>query len=142
MVEVLNTVDRIDVDAVNAKHKRELYKARVKIFPKRVSGTFRQLKWWIMAVTLGIYYITPWLRWDRGAERPRIRRCWSISPIERFYFFFIEIWPQEFLLHRRSVDHGRHRSVPGHLDRGAGLVRLHLPANRVGRSVLACRTLD
>ena len=38
----------------------------MKIHPKRVYGTFRTLKWWIMAATLGIYYVTPWLRWDRG----------------------------------------------------------------------------
>ena len=95
MTEVLNTVDRIDVDAVNAKHKRENYVSRVKIFPKRVSGTFRQLKWWIMAVTLGIYYVTPWIRWDRGPSAPDqavLVDMWN----ERFYFFFIEIWPQEF----------------------------------------------
>ena len=95
MVEVLNTVDRIDVDAVNAKHKRVDYKARVKIFPKRVTGTFRSLKWWIMAATLGIYYVTPWLRWDRGAEAPDQAVLIDMAH-ERFYFFFIEIWPQEF----------------------------------------------
>ncbi len=95
MVEVINTVDRIDVEAVNAKHKREFYKARVKIFPKRVSGTFRQLKWWIMAVTLGIYYVTPWLRWDRGPDAPDQAVLIDLAH-QRFYFFFIEIWPQEF----------------------------------------------
>ncbi|MGI9414761.1 MAG: cytochrome c oxidase accessory protein CcoG [Hyphomicrobiales bacterium] len=95
MVDVTDAVDRIDVDAVNAKHKRELYKSRVKIFPKRVSGTFRSLKWWIMALTLGVYYITPWIRWDRGPSAPDqavLVDLWN----ERFYFFFIEIWPQEF----------------------------------------------
>jgi cytochrome c oxidase accessory protein FixG len=87
-------VDRIDVDAVNSKQKRSLYKARVKIFPKRVSGTFRKLKWWIMAVTLGIYYITPWLRWDRGPYAPD--QAVLIDFVHRrAYFFFIEIWPQE-----------------------------------------------
>ena len=47
-----------------------LYAAREPIFPKRVSGKFRNLKWIIMAVTLGIYYSTPWLRWDRGPNMP------------------------------------------------------------------------
>ena len=28
-------------------------------------------------------------------ERARTRRCWSICTNGRFYFFFIEIWPQE-----------------------------------------------
>ncbi|MEH6725122.1 MAG: cytochrome c oxidase accessory protein CcoG, partial [Hyphomicrobiales bacterium] len=49
---------------------QELYAARKKIFPKRASGDFRQLKWIIMFVTLAIYYVTPWLRWDRGPYAP------------------------------------------------------------------------
>ncbi|MEQ8368762.1 MAG: cytochrome c oxidase accessory protein CcoG, partial [Roseicyclus sp.] len=49
---------------------QKLYAAREPIFPKRVSGRFRRLKWWIMALTLGIYYLTPWIRWDRGPSLP------------------------------------------------------------------------
>jgi cytochrome c oxidase accessory protein FixG len=86
--------DRFDVEAVNKKENRELYKKRVKIHPKRVWGIFRQLKWIIMAVTLGIYYITPWLRWDRGLNAPD-QAVLIDMPGRRFYFFFIEIWPQE-----------------------------------------------
>ena len=47
-----------------------LYKAREPIYPKLVHGTFRRLKWAVMAVTLAIYYVTPWLRWDRGPGAP------------------------------------------------------------------------
>jgi hypothetical protein len=47
-----------------------LYAAREPIFPRRVKGAFRSMKWWIMAVTLGIYYLTPWIRWDRGPNLP------------------------------------------------------------------------
>ena len=64
------TIERIDAEAVNSKVQRELYAARKKIFPKRAYGTFRSLKWWVMGITLGIYYITPWLRWDRGEFAP------------------------------------------------------------------------
>ena len=39
-----------------------LYAAREPVFPRRVRGKFRNLKWVIMAVTLGIYYLTPWIR--------------------------------------------------------------------------------
>ncbi len=88
-------VDRFDVEAVNSKTKRVMYEARKKIFPKRVSGTFRSLKWWVMAVTLGIYYMTPWLRWDRGEYAPDQAVLVDLAN-SRFYFFFIEIWPQEF----------------------------------------------
>ena len=47
-----------------------LYVAREPIFPRRVSGKFRNLKWYVMAVTLGIYYLVPWIRWDRGPNLP------------------------------------------------------------------------
>jgi cytochrome c oxidase accessory protein FixG len=72
-----------------------LFAAREPIFPRRVHGRFRTLKWWIMGVTLGIYYITPWLRWDRGPALPDQAVLVDLAN-RRFYFFFIEIWPQEF----------------------------------------------
>ena len=72
-----------------------LYAAREPIFPRRVSGKFRTLKWWIMGLTLGIYYITPWLRWDRGPELPDQAVLVDLAN-RRFYFFWIEIWPHEF----------------------------------------------
>ncbi len=84
-----------DVEAVNARPRQKLYQARVKIFPKRTWGTFRKLKWWIMAVTLGIYWVTPWIRWDRGPSAPDQAVLVDLAN-RRFYFFFIEIWPQEF----------------------------------------------
>ncbi|MDS1138325.1 cytochrome c oxidase accessory protein CcoG [Nitratireductor indicus] len=89
-------VERIDAEAVNsAKTRQPLYAARKKIFPKRASGQFRRFKWIIMAITLGIYYLTPWLRWDRGPYAPDQAVLIDLAN-RRFYFFFIEIWPQEF----------------------------------------------
>ncbi len=72
-----------------------LYVAREPIFPKRVSGSFRNLKWALMAFTLGIYYITPWLRWDRGPNLPDQAVLIDLSS-RRFFFFWIDIWPHEF----------------------------------------------
>ena len=72
-----------------------LYAAREPIFPRRVSGKFRNLKWVIMAVTLGIYYITPWIRWDRGPNLPDQAVLVDLAN-RRFFFFMIEIWPHEF----------------------------------------------
>ncbi len=72
-----------------------LYAAREPIFPRRVSGTFRNLKWFILAVTLGIYYVTPWFRWDRGPSLPDQAVLLDLAN-RRFYFFWIEIWPHEF----------------------------------------------
>ncbi len=95
MVKVHDGVERLEVEAVNAKENRTLYKAREKIFPKRVTGTFRSLKWAVMAFTLAVYYITPWLRWDRGPYVPDQAVLLDLAN-RRFYFFSIEIWPQEF----------------------------------------------
>ncbi|SDN75954.1 cytochrome c oxidase accessory protein FixG [Lutimaribacter pacificus] len=72
-----------------------LYAAREPIFPKRVSGKFRNLKWIIMAITLGIYYLTPWIRWDRGPNLPDQAVLIDLAN-RRFFFFWIEIWPHEF----------------------------------------------
>ena len=73
----------------------QLYKAREPVFPRRVSGFFRRFKWWIMVVTLGIYYLTPWIRWDRGPNLPDQAVLIDLAG-RRFYFFWIEIWPHEF----------------------------------------------
>lgn len=72
-----------------------LYAPREPIFPKRVSGFYRNLKWWIMLFTLGIYYLTPWMRWDRGPNLPDQAVLIDLAQ-RRFYFLWIEIWPHEF----------------------------------------------
>lgn len=85
----------IDVEPVNRKGDRPpLLGGRQKVYAKRTRGTFRQLKWHIMAITMGIYYLAPWLRWSRGPGAPD-QAILVDFPGGRFYFFFIEIWPQE-----------------------------------------------
>ncbi|MEM7123470.1 MAG: cytochrome c oxidase accessory protein CcoG [Pseudomonadota bacterium] len=75
------------------KHE-SLYQNRVKVYPKKVAGTFRRLKWTVLIVLLGIYYIAPWIRWDRGPNAPD--QAFLIDmPHRRAYFLWIEIWPQE-----------------------------------------------
>lgn len=89
-------VERLNAEPVNsAKNRKPLYEARKKIFPKRAEGRFRRFKWIVMLITLGIYYLTPWIRWDRGPYAPDQAVLIDIAS-RRFYFFFIEIWPQEF----------------------------------------------
>jgi cytochrome c oxidase accessory protein FixG len=60
-----------------------------------VKGFYRTFKWWIMVVTLGIYYLTPWIRWDRGPNLPDQAVLVDMAN-RRFYFFWIEIWSHEF----------------------------------------------
>ncbi|MEM6303458.1 MAG: cytochrome c oxidase accessory protein CcoG [Pseudomonadota bacterium] len=72
-----------------------LYAAREPIYPKTVTGRFRTLKWALLGVTLAIYYLTPWIRWDRGPQLPDQAVLIDLAG-RRFYFFWIEIWPHEF----------------------------------------------
>ena len=88
-------IERHDVKAVNRQEDRSLYAGRQKVYPKLAHGRFRAIKWLVMAVTLGIYYALPWLRWYRGPDLPDQAVLLDMAH-NRFFFFFLEIWPQEF----------------------------------------------
>ena len=118
-----------------------LYAAQEPIFPRRVSGFFRTFKWWIMGVTLGIYYLTPWLRWDRGPNLPDQAVLVDLAH-RRFYFFMIEIWPHEFYFVAGLLIMAGIGLFLFHVGAWPGLVRLCLPANGLDRSFYPCRTLD
>src|SRR4029453_2818980 len=125
-----------------------LYEKRTAVYPKAVDGTFRRLKWVILAVTLTVYYVTPWLRWDRGppgalgspplgagpggADRPRRSALLLLRDRDL---------AARILLCRGPADHGGDRPVPGHVRGRPGLVRLYLPADRLDRPLPACRAV-
>jgi cytochrome c oxidase accessory protein FixG len=88
-------IDRSPALSSQDSQPQGLYAAREPIFPRRVKGNFRTLKWWIMGITLGIYYLTPWIRWDRGPNLPDQAVLVDLAG-RRFFFFMIEIWPYEF----------------------------------------------
>ncbi|MCU0838817.1 MAG: cytochrome c oxidase accessory protein CcoG [Rhodospirillales bacterium] len=71
-----------------------LYIDRVKVQARAVSGNWRTIKWWVLGVLLTLYYIGPWLRWDRGPGAPD-QALLIDMPGRRAYFFWVEIWPQE-----------------------------------------------
>lgn len=72
----------------------QFFAKQQRIYPKRVWGKYRKLKWVAMVVTLGIYYLAPFIRWDRGLNAPNQAILIDL-PNSRAYWFFIEIWPQE-----------------------------------------------
>lgn len=78
-----------------SKSPSGLYEKRKAVFPKQIDGPFRRFKWLVMAVTLAIYWGTPWIRWDRGPHAPDQAVLVDLAN-RRFYMFAIEIWPQEF----------------------------------------------
>jgi cytochrome c oxidase accessory protein FixG len=83
------------VKALNSPEQPQLYEKRKAVCPRPVDGRFRRLKWLVMVVTLAVYYITPWLRWNRGPYSPHQAVLIDMAH-RRFYMFAVEIWPQEF----------------------------------------------
>ncbi|MGD9538694.1 MAG: cytochrome c oxidase accessory protein CcoG [Alphaproteobacteria bacterium] len=81
-------------EAAETGGDRPLYKKRAAIHPKLVFGRYRQIKWAALAVLLAVYYLLPWVRYDRGPAAPDQAVLIDV-PARKFYFFFIEIWPQE-----------------------------------------------
>jgi len=96
VVEAMALVHKLDQAPPpdDAEDEAPLYAARRKIYPQAVSGTFRRIKWAVLVATLGVYYLLPFVRWDRGPNAPS-QAVLIDFPNRRFYFFFIEIWPQE-----------------------------------------------
>ena len=71
-----------------------LYAAARAIYPQNVQGFYRRIKWAILIAGLAIYYFLPFIRWDRGPNLPNQAVLVDLAN-RRFYFFPIEIWPQE-----------------------------------------------
>ncbi|MFI4933595.1 MAG: cytochrome c oxidase accessory protein CcoG [Caulobacterales bacterium] len=71
-----------------------LYKPRTPIYPKLAHGRWRTIKWAMLIATLGVYYVVPWLRWARPVGAPQQAVLVDFTG-RRFYFFFIQLWPQE-----------------------------------------------
>lgn len=93
----------LDVDVESAKKQREqlakkpddpLYVNRVKIYPQYISGLVRRFKWGVLIFLLSLYYIVPWLRYDRGPGHPDQAVLLDMAG-RRAYFWSFEIWPQE-----------------------------------------------
>ena len=74
-----------------------LFANRVKVYPKSVHGQVRQIKWVVLVACLAVYYALPWLRWDRGPGQQNQAVLLDLAN-ERFYFFSLELWPQDIWL--------------------------------------------
>ncbi|MEE9346838.1 MAG: cytochrome c oxidase accessory protein CcoG [Robiginitomaculum sp.] len=92
--KVADGVEQSRAVATAPSTKQKDYVKRIKLYPKLAKGFFRNIKWLALVVLLGIYYVTPWIRWDRGPGQPDQAILIDFENA-RFYFFFIEIWPQE-----------------------------------------------
>ena len=71
-----------------------LYAKSKRVYPQSVKGPFRTIKWGLLIFALAVYYFVPFIRWTRGPGLPDQAVLIDLTH-RRFYFFFIEIWPQE-----------------------------------------------
>jgi cytochrome c oxidase accessory protein FixG len=84
----------VSIDLTAIDDDGPLYAAAKKVYPQRVWGTYRRIKWTVLWIALGVYYILPFIRWNRGPDQPSQAALVDMAH-SRFYFFFIELWPQE-----------------------------------------------
>ncbi len=86
-----------DDEAVSLRKQKEalpLYVTRIKVYPRAVAGQWRRIKWAVLVLLLGIYYLVPWIRWDRGPDAPNQAILIDLDG-RRGWFFDTVIWPQE-----------------------------------------------
>jgi cytochrome c oxidase accessory protein FixG len=77
-----------------AEPKVSYFADRVRVYPRSVRGPVRRAKWAILVACLAIYYLLPWLRWDRGPGQPSQAILLDLQN-ERFHFFNLVLWPQD-----------------------------------------------
>jgi hypothetical protein len=56
----------IEIDHARARARKAAAAGTTKVLPQSMKGRIRRLKWIILVLTLGVYYIAPFLRvWSR-----------------------------------------------------------------------------
>ena len=70
-----------------------LYETRIPIYPRSVQGRFRNLKWGILILAYGVYFLLPWLPWERPVG-PSQAVLFDIAA-RRFYLFDLVVHAQE-----------------------------------------------
>ncbi|MCU0954118.1 MAG: cytochrome c oxidase accessory protein CcoG [Hyphomicrobium sp.] len=81
--------------AAESSDPKSAWAAKPRIYSKLARGNFRNAKWIVMLVTLGIYYLLPWIRFDRGEGLPNQFFLIDFAN-QRLLLGPIEIWAQEF----------------------------------------------
>ena len=86
-----------DDEAVSVRARKAelpLYITRLKVYPRAIVGRWRTVKWAVLVLLLGLYYLVPWLRWDRGPDAPSQAILLDLDG-RRGWIFDVVIWPQE-----------------------------------------------
>ncbi len=70
-----------------------LYQARIPVYPRSVKGRFRNLKWGIFGLAYSVYFLLPWVRWDRNVG-PDQAVLFDIAA-RKFYLFGLVVHAQD-----------------------------------------------
>jgi len=69
-----------------------LYARHEEIYPREVHGIFARWRVTMVGLTLGLYYILPWINW--GADRQALL---FDLPNRKFNIFMLTLWPQDLI---------------------------------------------
>ena len=69
-----------------------LYAKRKEIYPREVHGIFASWRVAMVALTLGLYYILPWINWGEGRQALLFD-----LPNRKFNIFMLTLWPQDLI---------------------------------------------
>jgi len=75
--------------------KDALYQQRIAIYPRSVKGRFRNFKWAVLGLAYSVYFLLPWLRWERNVG-PDQAVLFDITG-RKFYVFNLVAHSQDLL---------------------------------------------
>lgn len=82
---------KIAVTEATGEESFDLYQKREKIYQRHAAGFFQNIRIATIWMTLGVYFLGPWLSWD-GRQAILFD-----LPERKFYIFWFTFWPQDFL---------------------------------------------
>lgn len=72
-----------------------LYQKRIPIFPRSVQGKFRRFKTAVLVLAYAVYFLLPWLPWER-LDAPPQALLFDL-PGRRFLIFGLTVYPQDVI---------------------------------------------
>ena len=79
-------------DPNNKQEYDSLYAKRKEIYPREVHGIFATWRVSMVALTLGLYYVLPWINWGEGRQALLFD-----LPNRKFNIFMLTLWPQDLI---------------------------------------------
>lgn len=78
------------------EHPLVFHDPRQRVYPRSVKGKFRNIKHGILILAYSVFFLLPYLRWDRGPSFPDQAILFDL-PHRAFYIFGLTMWPQEVI---------------------------------------------